>query len=119
MRHSIFDVITDYLTNSGAVFFTPHEEGDDRLVPKEESEFDTAVVEAEIMAFDAEVAAIYRDAGIPRQEYGSDADVTYLVLPDGRWHLDEHQAYLMLDKQPHLTPKEWVERDVAHRASTR
>lgn len=37
----------------------------------------------------------------------------WVVLPDGRFHCDPHQAYLMHNDEPHLTVLEWVERKLA------
>jgi hypothetical protein len=115
MTDYISDRISDYLADQGRTLFTPHLRGEDRLVPNEKSTFDATVVAGEILAFDAEAAATYRDAGLSRVEHGTDADVVYDVLPDGRWHVNQHQLFLMLAGQPHLTPTEWVERDVAQR----
>ncbi len=115
MTDNISDRISYQLAAEGTVLFTPHLPGADRLVPNEKSRFDATVVAGEILTFDTAADAAYRDAGLSRVEHGTDADVAYGVLPDGRWHVNQHQLFLMLAGQPHLTPTEWVERDVAQR----
>ena len=40
----------------------------------------------------------------------SDVVTGYVVLRDGRWHVDDTQLLLMLHDEPHLTPREWLER---------
>jgi len=111
----ILDRISDLLADDGRILYTPHLPGADRLVPDEEAVFDALVVTDGILAFDTKAAATYRAAGLCRVPRGSEADVVYYVMPDGRWHVDQHQLYLMLTGKPHLTPMEWVERDVAQR----
>jgi hypothetical protein len=43
----------------------------------------------------------------------------YVIMSDGRWHLDPIQAYLMKREEPHLTPREWVDRKIQIHARTR
>ena len=74
---------------------------------------DPDAVEQAIRRFHAEeLLPRLAAAGLTVGSLGS-FDGDYLVLSDGRWHLDLFQAYLMQEGEPHLTPREWLERKIA------
>jgi hypothetical protein len=71
-----------------------------------EAGVDKALVDFQIRKFHSDLMERFAQANVPAD------DVRYVVLRDGRWHVDDTQALLMLHGKPHLTPREWLDRMV-------
>ena len=117
MDDLVFDALSASLGWRNRVIFTPHDPDPEEraLVPNEKCTFDAEALAREILDFDVWAAAMYRAAGLRPFEYSVEVDFGYDVMPDGRWHINRLHFYLMLLGEPYLTPKEYVERDIAQR----